>query len=118
MCIQEVFLSLFHQTSFLPQTLSHRATEQRHYCTKGKRFYSQFVPFIHYRGKARKSPVTEVETAYGKKEDLLVAGGSGGKEIEDLNVFFRPFLSSPSVFLFTFQGQKVVVTLRRQLFPL
>jgi len=47
-----------------------------------------------------------------KKDDLLDAGRSGGKEIEDLNVFFRPFLSSPSViffsvfFFFTFQGKK------------
>lgn len=73
-----------------------------------KRFYSQFVPFIHYRGKTRKSSVTEVETAYGKKDDLLVAGRSGVKDIEDLNVFFRPFLSAPSViFFFTFQGKKL-----------
>lgn len=77
-------------------------TEQRHYCTKGKRFYSQFVPFIHYRGKARKS-----RQLMEKKEDLLGAEGIGWKEIEDLNVFFRPFPSSPSAIFFTFQGKKL-----------
>ena len=81
-------------------------TEQRHYCTKGKMFYSQFVPFIRYRGKARTSPVTELETAYGRKkkrkDDLPDAGGSGGKGIEDLNVFFRRFPSAPSDIFLSF----------------
>ena len=69
-------------------------TEQRRYCTKGKRFYSQFVPFILYRGKVRKSRV--VSRAYGKRDDLLDAGGSGGKE----NRRFECFLSSLSLHSF------------------
>lgn len=89
-------------------------TEQRRYCTKGKRFYSQFVPFILYRGKVRKSRV--VSRAYGKRDDLLDAGGSGGKE----NRRFECFLSSLSLhsfgLFFHFSRKKVIVTLRRQLF--
>ena len=69
-------------------------TEQRHYCTKGKRFYSQFVPFILYRGKVRKSWV--VSRAYGKRDDLLDVGGSGGKE----NRRFECFLSALSLHSF------------------
>lgn len=42
-----------------------------------------------------------------KKEDLLVAEGVGGKEIEDLNVFFRPFPSSPSAIFFHFSRKKL-----------
>lgn len=38
-----------------------------------------------------------------KKDDSLEAGGRGGKEIEDLNVFFRPFPSSPSAIFSLFK---------------
>lgn len=38
------FLSL--RQNVLPLTLSHRATEQRRYSTKRKRFYSQFFPLF------------------------------------------------------------------------
>lgn len=39
----------------------------------------------------------EMRGSLWKKGDLINAGRGGGKGIEDLNVFFRPFLSSPSV---------------------
>lgn len=39
----------------------------------------------------------EMRGSLWKKGDLINAGRRGGKENEDLNVFFRPFLSSPPV---------------------
>lgn len=51
-------------------------------------------------------------SSWKKKDDFYDAGGSGGKEIEDLNVFFRHFPSAPSIaffffFFFTFQRRKL-----------
>lgn len=79
------------------------------YCTKRKRFYSQFVPFIRYWGRVQSHKSRQLM----EKRDLSEAGRSRGKELEDLNVFFQPFLSSPSpVSLW----EKVVIALRRRLF--
>lgn len=98
----------FHLMCLLPWTLSHRATEQRHYCTKGKRFYSQFVPFIHYRGNARKL----MEKRWFNK---------CRKERRERNRRLECFLSTLSLLSFNhfwkhFSRKNVVVTLRRQLY--
>ena len=106
MYVHEGFWS-FITSVFLPLTMSHRATEQRHYCTKRKRFYSQFFPFISLQRKGEEdSSHWSGDCLWQNEGDVIVAGRSGEKEIEDLNVFFRPFLSPPSVLFKHFHKKK------------
>jgi len=87
--IQEGVWYLFHQTGFLPQS---HWTETLLY--KRKEILFTVCPFYFLQRKE--------SSLWGKKDDLMVAGRSGGKEIEELNVFFRPFPSPPSVIFFFF----------------
>lgn len=81
-----------------------------------KRFYSQFVPFIQYRGKARKCPVAVVDL--WKLGDLS-SRRRRERDTEDFNVIFRTLsLVSFCIFIKIFYLFYVVVTLRRHFYSL
>lgn len=89
------------------------ATQQsqlnRRYSTK--RFYSQFVPFICYRGKVRKTPVTGAEADDGSQ--VICREKEGGKEIKDQMFSFAPFPPILLPLLTLFKENEVVVTFRK-----
>lgn len=90
----------FPPSNTVPQSRLNRDTTVQ----KEKRFYSQLVPFIHYRGKVE-APVTEGETAYGIKREFIGCRRERRERNRRCECFLSTFSLLSVSHFFTFQGK-------------